>query len=414
MSRFVDNLTPSPDARPWWHDAVFYEVDVPAFADSDSDGVGDLDGVRSRVGYLELLGVDALWLTRVPMTGAGPTVTSPDEAAAILEAFELLAAEAHDCGLRVVIDVGADLTGLGRPREREELPDTLRFWIDRGADGFRIASTAQHGAAHADPRAGDAVREADRMVRAVLDEYPERIVGALASDRHGSGWHLSFDQRLADSGFTAGELREAISRGASLAESSDTRPAWKLSGDGRPRQVTRYGGGETGHAGARAMALVALALPGVVCLDGGEELGLPDVAPRESSPTAARPGRRPMPWEGSGPAFGFTDAARTAPPAPPSWQHLTVEVQLEDAASTLSLYRQALDIRRTHHVFHGAALEWYGAPEGCLAFRRDGEGLTCALNTSEHPVPLPPGEILLSSAETTGDHLPANTAVWLV
>ncbi|RCW45112.1 uncharacterized protein DUF3459 [Halopolyspora algeriensis] len=410
----ADHSSVSPDTRPWWYDALFYGVDLPFFADSDADGIGDLDGVRSRVGYLELLGVDALWLTGVPMTGAGPTITDPGEAATVLEAFELLAAETHDCGLRLALDVGADLTRLDDPREQEELAETLRFWIGRGVDGFRIASTAPRSTIRTDSRTGDVIRAADRMVRSVIDEHPGRIMSALTSDPHGHGWHLSFDQHLADAAFDAEEFREAITQGMLLVDKRSTQPAWMSAGRWQLRPVTRYGGGELGHARARAMALLVLALPGMVCLDSGEELGLPELAPSESAPGSGnlRNGRAPMPWEGSGPTFGFTSTAW--PGVSPDWAHLTVEAQLEDATSTLSLYREALDIRRTHDAFHGTTIEWYGAPPGCLAFRRGSTGLTCAINTSGSPVPLPPGELLLASAPLTGSgELPADTAVWL-
>jgi alpha-glucosidase len=99
---------------------------------------------------------------------------------------------------------------------------------------------------------------------------------------------------------------------------------------------------------------------------------------------------------------------------PQDWPGLTVEAQLEDARSTLSLYRHALEIRRGHPGFAGDELEWYGAPDGCFAYRRPGTTLVCALNTSSLTVPLPPGDPLICSAPLTEDgQLPPDTAVWL-
>jgi alpha-glucosidase len=98
---------------------------------------------------------------------------------------------------------------------------------------------------------------------------------------------------------------------------------------------------------------------------------------------------------------------------PPEYGALTVAEQLEDTDSTLSLTRRALELRKTHPGFSGRALEWFGAPDGCLAFRRAGTTLVCALNGSAGPVPLPPGDLLLASGPLTGDQLPPNTAAWL-
>ena len=97
---------------------------------------------------------------------------------------------------------------------------------------------------------------------------------------------------------------------------------------------------------------------------------------------------------------------------------MNAAAQLEDTGSTLSLYRRALELRRLHPGFTAAAaqdspLEWFGAPPGCLAFRRTGTTLVCALNTSSAPVALPPGDPLLVSGPLDDGMLPPDTAVWL-
>ncbi len=150
------------------------------------------------------------------------------------------------------------------------------------------------------------------------------------------------------------------------------------------------------------MALVQLALPGAVCLRHGEELGLPGAH------------RVRMPWEGDRPPFGFSTAEADWSSIPADWVAFTVEAQLEDAASTLSLYRQALETRSTHPAFTSDQVEWFGAPEECFAFRRTGTSLICALNTSPSAVPVPPGELLLSSRPLESGELPPGTAAWLV
>ncbi|WP_249027120.1 alpha-amylase family glycosyl hydrolase, partial [Amycolatopsis lexingtonensis] len=95
----------------WWQDAVFYQVYVRSFADSDGDGVGDLEGIHSRLGYLELLGVDALWLTpfyRSPMADHGYDIADPrdvDPMFGTLGDFDVLLTEAHKRGIKVTVDV---------------------------------------------------------------------------------------------------------------------------------------------------------------------------------------------------------------------------------------------------------------------------------------------------------------------
>src|SRR3954470_23354389 len=95
----------------WWRDAVIYQVYVRSFADSDGDGIGDLDGVRSRLGYLSRLGVDAIWLTpffRSPMADHGYDVADyrdVDPLFGDLDAFDELLASAHGLGIRLIVDI---------------------------------------------------------------------------------------------------------------------------------------------------------------------------------------------------------------------------------------------------------------------------------------------------------------------
>ncbi|MGZ4519652.1 MAG: glycoside hydrolase family 13 protein [Mycobacteriaceae bacterium] len=523
-------------ARQWWRNAVFYQVYPRSFADSNGDGVGDLEGIRSRLGYLELLGVDALWLgpvTRSPMADHGYDVADPrdiDPVFGDLAAMDALIADAHKHGLKITMDLvpnhtsdehewftaalaarpgsperarylfrdgkGPDgeqppnnwpsifggpawtrITGPdGTPGQwylhtfaaeqpdldwtnlqvREDLVRTLRFWLDRGVDGFRI--DVAHGMAKPaglpdmdilesggtenqllrntrdDLRFdNDGVHEIHRMIRAVLDEHPatvtigeiwvtddERFARYLRSDE----LHLGFNFRLVGAAFDAGAVREAIEHSLAAVASVGAPATWTLSNHDVGRQVTRYGGGETGHQRARAMALVELALPGAIFIYNGEELGLADVALPDAvlqDPTWERSGgtqrgrdgcRVPLPWEGSEPPFAFSSTPDTWLPMPNEWAELTVDAQLEDSGSMLSLYRQALELR-AELVEAGTELEWYGAPEGCVAFRRKGGHLVCALNTSEVAVSLPPGTALISSAPLADGQLPPNAAVWL-
>lgn len=491
----------------WWAEAVVYQVYVRSFADADGDGVGDLAGVRSRLGYLELLGVDALWLSPVypsPGVDHGYDVSDPrdvDPLFGTLDDFDGLLADARAHGLRVVIDLVPNHTSdqhewfraavsaapgsperaryhfrrepnnwqsvfggpawtrvapddpeyylhlftpgqpdlnWANPEVREDLEKTLRFWCDRGVDGVRI--DVAHGLAKADglpddprqpgwtvleqdtpdPRFDqDGVHEVHRAIRGVLDQYPGRMAIGEVTVRDDARWsayvrpdelHLAFHFGLLHCPFDAEEIRACIDR--TLLAAGTAPAVWTIANHDNPRPPTRYGSLER----ARAMALIALALPGTAYLYNGEELGLPDV---ELPAAVARdPGGRegcrvPLPWEGEGPGYGFTTGEPWLP-MPESYGALTAADQLEDPDSTLSLYRQALELRQRHPAFRGDRVEWFGAPDGCLAFRRVGTTLVCALNAGTRPVPLPPGDVLLTSGPLTdcGD-LPPDTAAWL-
>jgi len=95
----------------WWRTAVVYQVYVRSFADSDGDGEGDLGGVRERLPYLEELGIDAIWLTPFypsPLLDGGYDVADHrdvDSRFGMLADFDTLVADAHQLGIRIIVDV---------------------------------------------------------------------------------------------------------------------------------------------------------------------------------------------------------------------------------------------------------------------------------------------------------------------
>lgn len=339
------------------------------------------------------------------------------------------------------------------PEVFEDLECTLRFWLDRGIDGFRI--DVAHGMAKPpglpdmpsakpemllaemddDPRFNnDGVHEIHRRIRRVFDDYPEAVaIGEVwvydneqfARYVRSDELHLGFNFRLLRATFDAADIRHAIENSVAAAELVDAVPTWTLANHDVDREPTRYGGGSAGLARARAMALVLLALPGAVFVYNGEELGLPNVElPDEAlrDPVWERSGhtrrgrdgsRIPMPWEGTSPPFGFSDNPDTWLPIPPQWAALTVASQLDDPTSTLTFFRRAFRLRSARGEFSGPTLEWVDSPGDSLAFRRHG-GLVCVLNAGVRPIPLPGGEILLSSGPLVDGELPPNTAAWLV
>ena len=100
-----------PSAADWWRQAVVYQVYIRSFADSNGDGIGDIAGIRSRLGYLHDLGVDAVWITpwyRSPMADGGYDVADYrdiDPLFGTLDEARRLIADAHARGIRVIVDI---------------------------------------------------------------------------------------------------------------------------------------------------------------------------------------------------------------------------------------------------------------------------------------------------------------------
>ena len=409
----------------WWRQAVVYQIYPRSFADSDSDGVGDMRGIISRIGYLSWLGVDAVWLSPFypsALTDGGYDVDDyrdVDPLLGTLADFDELVAGLHASGIKVIIDIVPNHTssrhswfrealaapkgspardryvfrdGLGpggaRPpsdwtsafggpawervpdgqwylhlfaaqqpdlnwanREvREDFLGTLRFWSDRGVDGFRVdvahglaknlseplepVSFSGHLADWPFPHGThpfwdrDEVHEIYAEWRRVLDEYePPRAAVAEAwvhpsrrpryASPQGLGQAFNFD--LLEANWDAGEFLRVITDNLAEAQQHGASVTWVLSNHDVVRHATRYalpfedrhGAGATrawllsngtslapdlglGLRRARAATLLMLALPGSAYLYQGEELGLHEVADippdRVRDPVFARSG----------------------------------------------------------------------------------------------------------------------------
>jgi alpha-glucosidase len=118
-----------PGTRPWWRDAVVYEVYLRSFADGDGDGNGDLPGLRARLPYLAELGVDAVWIAPwypSPMADGGYDVSDYRDIHPMfgtLADADALIGDAHARGMRVVVDLVANHTSSEHPWFRQALAD---------------------------------------------------------------------------------------------------------------------------------------------------------------------------------------------------------------------------------------------------------------------------------------------------
>jgi oligo-1,6-glucosidase len=138
---------PDGSAAPWWTTAVVYQVYPRSFADSDGDGIGDLGGVRGKLDYLAELGVDAIWLSPVypsPQHDNGYDIRDYQDIDPVfgsLAEFDLLLAEAHERGIKIVMDLVVNHTSDEHPwfvESRSSIDNPKRdwyWWRQSGADG---------------------------------------------------------------------------------------------------------------------------------------------------------------------------------------------------------------------------------------------------------------------------------------
>ena len=102
---------PAETSHPWWNNAVIYEIYPRSFQDSNGDGIGDLNGITSRLDYLQKLGVDAIWLTPIypsPQVDFGYDISdyeNIDPQYGTLADFDRLVAEARKRNIGIIMDL---------------------------------------------------------------------------------------------------------------------------------------------------------------------------------------------------------------------------------------------------------------------------------------------------------------------
>ena len=547
------------DARPgasgaeWWRTAVIYQIYPRSFSDRSGDGIGDLPGITSRLDDLKTLGVDALWLSpfqRSPQKDAGYDVSDycdVDPLFGTLADFDVMLAEAHDRGIRLIVDLvpnhssdqhvwfqdalaaapgsrerarymfrdGKGVAGElppnnwesvfggpawtrvveadGTPGQwylhlfdtsqpdfdwssedvREEFRRILRFWLDRGVDGFRV--DVAHGLVKQDglpdyvpptdagsmgggesgvPYWGrDGVHEIYRDWHRLVAEYEgDRALCAeawLPTPEQTALWvrpdemHQAFNFAYLETDWDAAALRDVIEESITAYAAVGAPSTWVLSNHDVVRHASRlaltavnpqgHGIGpdspgqpipEVGLRRARAATALMLALPGSSYLYQGEELGLPEVIDlpddarqdptwfRTHGERYGRDGCRvPLPWTASGPAYGFSPTGDAWLPQPGEWARLARDVQADDPTSTLSLYRTLLMERRAHRLGAGTLTWLDGAGDDVLAFRNG--NVTVVANIGSKPISLPDGNVIAASGPIPAGRLPVDTTVWL-
>jgi alpha-glucosidase len=305
------------------------------------------------------------------------------------------------------------------PEVAAAIGDVMRFWLDRGVDGFRVDAIpvaikdALLRDNPPDRRAGaipgltiggsqdplwsmnrPEVHDVIRHLRRAAAEHPGRVLVGEAylpveelAGYFGSAddeFDLAFDFELLLSPWTHRDLLLAVERSEAL-HPPGVWPTYAISNHDQPRHASRWGAERT-----RAAAFLLLTLRGVAVLYAGEEIGMadahPSILPDPPFDRAGRDGSRtPMQWDGSA-SGGFTTGTPWLPVVDPATRN--VREQSEDAGSLLALYRRLIAARREVPALgRGQHRSIFGVADDVLAWLRelDGERVLVLLNVGDEP-----------------------------
>jgi alpha-glucosidase len=506
------------DIHEWWQTGIIYQIYPRSFQDANGDGVGDLRGIRSRLDYLQSLGVDCLWLSPIypsPMADFGYDVSNYTDIHPLfgnLADFDALLADVHGRGMKLILDFVPNhtsdehpwfiesrssrtnpkrdwyiwrdpkpdggppnnwLSNFGGPAWkldpatgqyyfhaflakqpdvnwrnhdlRQAMYDVLKFWLDRGVDGFRIDviyHIVKDDQFRDNPRNPDykpgqnpnheflatyisdrpEVQEIITEMRHVVDQYPDRMLvgevylpidrlmayyGSGGGTGGGNGVHMPFNFQLITMQWSAKKIADAVAK-YEAALPSYGWPNWVLGNHDNPRIASRAGRDQT-----RAAAMLLLTLRGTPTLYYGDEIGMADVPippdkvqdPFEKQVPGMGlgrdPERTPMQWDRS-PNAGFTTGNPWLPLAADA-EKVNVADEADQPRSLLSLYKKLIAIRRSEPALNAGAFKEVFSGEETFAYTRAGGGKTflIALNLGPQPQTIPAlpgsGTVLLST-----------------
>ena len=539
----------------WWRSGVIYQIYPRSFADSNGDGLGDLNGITSRLESLGALGIDAIWLSPIyssPQKDAGYDVSNyvdVDPIFGTLADFDKLLEKAHSLGLRVMIDLVPNHSsdqhqwfqkalaaepgsperafyhfkdGKGEngelppnnwvsmfggpawtrvtesdgkpgqwfvhlfdssqpdlnwanPQVQLEFENILKFWLDRGVDGFRVDQPHAMAKAAGLPdhpyveEAGagfieglenppmwfqEEVHDIFRNWRKILESYPgdramcgEAYVyplSLMAKWVRPDEFHQTFNFRFLDAGWDPAKLVTAINESFEAFDAVGAPSTWVLNNHDVIRHASRFGGDygratasdgvganqpqpdpELGLKIAKGATLFMLGLPGASYLYQGEELGLPEHTTLEDGyrqdPTFARTNgqrvgrdgcRIPLPWEPEGNSSGFSESGQSWLPQPASYKDLSRSLQEQDSGSTLSLYKAALSLRKQLGLGEGS-FDWLAGHLGPNALGYENSGVRVIYNFGAEPIDLSAYQVLIASEPLSGNQLATNQCAWV-